>query len=271
MLFRENIIQPLCDVRLKAVLRFYEELNDYLPPERRKVSFDHAFEDGASVSSVLAAVGVPEQQVDLVLVNGESANLDHQLRDKDRISVYPVFESFDVSELARLEGRPLRQLRFVVDTRLGRLAAYLRMLGFDTLFERACRDAELVAVSQREKRILLTRDQRLLMHRGVTRGHLVPAEVPRIQLAEVLAHFDLAGAVKPFQRCLRCNALMEEAKKAEVLFRVPFRIRAHYERFWVCPGCGRVYWQGSHFRRMRNFIDQTLRAARTRTRPPEHA
>ena len=206
---------------VKATLRFYEELNDYLPPERRKVCFSHTFEDGTMIRTVLAAVGVPEQQVDLVLVNGESADLDHRLRDGDRISVYPVFESFDVSELARLRGRPLRQLRFVADTHLGKLATYLRMLGLDTLFDRDYRDTELVAISQEQKRILLTRDQRLLERRGVTRAYRVTATVPRVQLEEVLARFDLAGSVKPFRRCLRCNALVEAAEKSDVLARLP--------------------------------------------------
>lgn len=252
---------------VKTVLRFYEELNDYLPPERRKVCFTCTFEDGASVRTVLAAAGVPEQRVDLVLVNGESADLDYRLGDGDRISIYPVFESFDVGALARLQGRPLRRLRFVVDTHLGKLATYLRMLGFDTLFERDCSDAALVAISQAQGRVLLTRDRRLAQHREVTRAYRVAATVPRLQLAEVLARFDLTGAVKPFRRCLRCNALVEVADKADVAARLPLKVRHHYTRFWICPACGRVSWQGSRFRRMRKFVDQVVRIALAH--PPE--
>ena len=249
---------------VRITLRFYEELNDYLPPEQRKVSLEHTFGDDASVRTVLGAVGVPEQQVDLVLVNGKSENLDHRIRDGDRLGIYPVFESFDVSELTRLQGRPLRQLRFVADTRLGKLAAYLRMLGFDTLYERDWREAELAAISQEQERILLTRDSLLSRHRGLTRAYCVAAEVPRGQVAEVLARFDLAGAVQPFGRCLRCNARVEEAGKAEVLSRISSRTGTQYERFWVCPGCDRIYWQNTHFRRIQHFVDHTLQAARTR-------
>jgi uncharacterized protein with PIN domain len=248
---------------VKAALRFYEELNDYLPPEQRKVGFSRTFGDGASVRTVLAAVGVPEQLVDLVLVNGDSASLDQRVANGDRISVYPVFESLDVSELARLHDRPLRNLRFVVDTRLGRLATYLRMLGFDTLVGGAGGDMELVEISKQHERILLTRNQRLLERHGLTRVYRVAAAVPRRQLAEVLWRFDLARAVRPFRRCLRCNTPVEVPAEAERSSRPPRGIQSRHARLPVCPGCGTACWRGRHFRRMRCFVDAVLRAVRT--------
>ncbi|MEK7405630.1 MAG: Mut7-C RNAse domain-containing protein, partial [Acidobacteriota bacterium] len=145
-----------------AHFRFYGELNDFLSPERRMTAFPHSFELPAPVKDMIEGLGVPHTEVDLILANGESVDFSYVVRDGDRISVYPVFESLDITPLLRLRERPLRQPRFVLDAHLGKLAAYLRMLGFDTLYRNDYQDPELVALAARDKRILLTRDVGLL-------------------------------------------------------------------------------------------------------------
>lgn len=239
----------------RAWMRFYEELNDFLPAERRKVEFDHHFTGRPTVKDVIESLGVPHPEVDLVLVNGESVDFSRVVRHDDRISVYPVFETLDVGSVSRLRPAPLREPRFVLDVHLGRLARYLRMLGFDTAYGNHAEDAELAHRSRQERRILLTRDVDLLKRNEVTHGAWVRATDPLQQLEEVLGRFQLHGSIRPFGRCTRCNGELDPVDKERILHRLQPNTRKHYDEFWICRGCSRVYWQGSHFQHMRRIVE----------------
>ena len=242
----------------RASLRFYEELNDFLPASKRKVAFDYIFELSGSVKDMIEALGVPHTEVDLILVNGKSVDFSYRVQDRDQISVYPVFESFDIAPLVQLRPRPLRQTRFGLDAHLGKLAGYLRMLGFDTLYRNDYRAEALARISGDEGRILLTRNRRLLMRNRVTLGYWVRANESREQLIEVLRRFDLFGSIAPFRRCLRCNGLLQPVCKEAIVDRLPPKTRQYYDAFSICPTCGRIYWKGSHYARMRRFIEGIL-------------
>jgi uncharacterized protein with PIN domain len=235
-------------------LRFYAELNDFLPPERRMRAFEYAFYVAPSIRDVIESAGVPHTEVDLILVNGRSVDFSYVVEDGDRISVYPVFESIDIGPLVRVRPKPLRQARFVLDVHLGRLAAYLRMAGFDALYQNDYSDEQLAAISSNEQRILLTRDVGLLKRAVIMRGYWVRETSPRLQLAEVLRRFDLFGQVTPFVRCLACNAPLEPVAKEDVAARVPATVRAKHNSFQRCPSCGRIYWPGTHYQRMQRML-----------------
>lgn len=238
--------------------RFYAELNDFLPPSRRQVTFAHEVKGRAAVKDVIESLGVPHTEVDLILVNGESVDFGYLVQEGDRIAVYPVFESIDITPILRVRPRPLREPRFVVDGHLGRLAAYLRMLGFDTLYRNDYTDAELAKLSAEEGRILLTRDRGLLKRSQVTHGYCLRHITPREQAVEVLRRFDLRGAVRPFRRCLRCNGLLREVAREDVWDLLPLHVRAEHEEFRRCTRCGQVYWKGSHYRRMCRLVQELL-------------
>ncbi|HWQ52466.1 MAG TPA: Mut7-C RNAse domain-containing protein [Bryobacteraceae bacterium] len=238
-----------------ARFRFYAELNDFLPPERRARTFEHPFLDRASVKDMVEAFGVPHTEVDLILANGEPVDFAYVVRDGDRISVYPMFEALDIGPVTRVRPQPLRDPRFVLDTHLGRLAGYLRMMGFDTLYRNDYGDEELARISREERRILLTRDRGLLKRGAVTHGSYVRETAVRGQLAEVLRRFDLFRAAHPFRLCMRCNTALEPAARDQVLDRLPPRAAELYHDFLVCPGCRRIYWKGGHYERMRRFIE----------------
>jgi len=238
----------------QAHFRFYAELNDLLPPAKRQVTFTHFFEDRVSIKDMTESLGVPHTEVDLILVNGESVDFSYLVQDGDRISIYPVFESIDITPLVRVRPQPLREARFVLDTHLGRLARYLRMLGFDTFYRNDYSDEELARISSEEHRILLTRDSGLLKRSVVTHGYWISESAPRRQLLQLLQRFDLFGAIAPFARCLRCNDLLQPAPKEVVLDRLLPMTEQMYDEFHICPECGRIYWQGSHYRRMQQFI-----------------
>jgi uncharacterized protein with PIN domain len=236
-------------------LRFYEELNDFLPEDRRKKSFHLRFRGTPSVKDVVESAGVPHTEIDVILVNGESVGFEHRLKGGERVAVYPPFERFDVSSLTRLRPRPLRKPKFIVDVHLGKLARYLRLLGFDTVYERDLDDAEIASRSRGERRIVLTRDRGLLKRSAVARGYLVRAAKADLQLLEVIEAFDLRGEVAPFSRCLRCNGPVRPVERERVEDRLPHYTRLQYDRFRRCESCGNVYWAGAHFARLQSLVD----------------
>ncbi|MFB3826173.1 MAG: Mut7-C RNAse domain-containing protein [Bryobacteraceae bacterium] len=238
----------------QAVFRFYAELNAFLPPERRARPFEHAFLDAAPVKDMIESFGVPHTEVDLILANGESVDFAYVVRDGDRISVYPMFETLDITPELKVRPVPLRNPRFVLDTHLGTLARYLRMMGFDALYSTEAGDAELARLSRDERRILLTRDVGLLKRAMVTHGYFVRETAPRRQLAEVVSRCNLERVARPFTRCMVCNGVLEPAALEQVAGRVPPRALELYDEFLACPGCGRVYWKGGHYRRMLGLL-----------------
>ena len=239
-----------------AEFRFYEELNDFLPLGRRKVSFMQPFHGTPAVRDVIQAIGVPHSAVDLLLVDGRSVDFEHRLQGGERIAVYPVFERLDITPLVHLRPQPLRRTRFVLDVHLGRLARYLRMLGFDSAWQRDLDDSQIVDRALDEGRIILTRDVGILKQKRVTHAYWLRSMRPERQLAEVVAALSLQTQLRPFTRCMECNGLLRPVDREDLAGRIDADIRERFQRFWECPSCGRVYWQGSHWRRMQNIVDR---------------
>lgn len=237
----------------KADLRFYAELCDLVGEPSGRIERD--FLGSPGVKDLIESCGVPHTEVDLVLVNGEPVDFAYRISDGDRISVYPVFEAFDVEGVSNVRAQPLRVTRFILDVHLGKLARYLRLLGFDTEYSSDRDDADLVEDSLSEGRILLTRDRELLKHGRLSHGSLVRAIDPVQQLLEVVRRFHLEGSIAPFRRCPTCNGLLERVDKAEVIDRVEPGTRRTYDEFWQCRDCGQVYWRGAHFEDLSRLVD----------------
>lgn len=235
-------------------IRYYAELNDYLPPERRFATWTLDIDGRSPVGSLLASQGILIDVVDLILVNGEPAELSYLPKDGDRISVFPVFESFDIAGTTKVRVRALREVRFVLDVHLGKLASHLRMLGFDTLYRNDFTNEELTSLSLMQGRILVSRSQGLIAEPVLTHACRIGSQDPREQLIEVLNRFDLYRNTHPFTRCIACNAILEPTAKERILDRLPPKVAAGYEEFRLCPECDRLYWKGTHFRRMEAFI-----------------
>ncbi len=244
----------------QAWFRFYEELNDFLPAYKRKITFPYYFKGSPSVKDAIESIGVPHAEVDLVIANGNSVSFYYKLKDGDQISVYPVFESLNISTLSHLRPVPLRTPKFVVDVHLGRLSKYLRLMGFDTFFEEQANDSRIIKISMEENRTILTRDRNLLKNKKVSRGYWIRSQNPKIQLKEVIQKFDLVGLIKPFTRCLECNNIVVKVPKTDVFEELEHKTREYYTEFWKCPGCNRIYWEGSHFTSMKKFLELILSA-----------
>jgi hypothetical protein len=240
---------------MRAVFRFYAELNELLPRRSRQRDLEHDFRGPAPVKDRIEALGVPHTEVELILVNGDPADFGRRLGDGDRVSVYPY--------LAVLENPlPLRppypRGRFVLDQHLSRLAAYLRLMGLDAVHRPCFPDPELARVAVSEDRVLLTRDKGLLMRREIVHGGFVRATEPLAQLPEVLHRFGARERYAPFSRCLACNGLLAAVPGDAVADRLHPGTRARYEAFWECPQCGRIFWEGPHVRRMRGWVEGWL-------------
>ena len=245
-----------------AEFRFYEELNDFLPENRRKTSFRWPFFNTPAVRDVIQAIGVPHTEIDLVLVDGESVDFARRLKGGERVAVYPVFERLDISPVIHLRPDPLRGTRFIVDTHLGKLARYLRMLGFDAVCDQRFTGAEIVERSLKEKRIILTRSPEILKQKRVTHGYWLRRHKPLDQLREVLDELDLARQVKPFTRCMTCNGRIEKLEKTSLAGRIEPLILERFSEFWHCRDCGKVYWKGSHHQHMTRLVDYLIDSER---------
>jgi len=243
-----------------ATFRFYAELNDFLPAGSRGRDFVYPFTGTPSIKDVIEAIGVPHPEIDLIVVDGVSVGFDHRLADGHAVSVYPVFEAFDISPVIRLRPEPLRATRFVLDVHLGRLARALRLLGFDSAWNRDATHEGIIETARGEHRIILTRDRNLLKSGEVTHGYWIRSSDPEAQLRDVFARFDLRSQAKPFARCSVCNGEIVRISTEEGRREAPPAVRDHCDEYHRCSGCGHLYWKGTHYARLAEFIDRTMQA-----------
>lgn len=146
-------------------------------------------------------------------------------------------------------------IKFILDVHLGRLARWLRMLGFDVLYRNDYDDPEIVAIAGREARTILTRDLGIMKRRAVTRGYHVQSTKPQEQLHEVLTRYKLHDQIKPFHRCIVCNGLLDPVPKEAVIKQLEPKTILYYDDYFQCADCRKIYWRGSHFERMTTFIN----------------
>ena len=243
---------------LAVSIRAYGPLNDFLPACRRHVAWTHLVDRRAAVKDVLEGAGIPHPEIDLILVNGASVPFDHAVEPGDRIAVFPRFMALDIDPTTRVRVPTPALVRFVADVHLGALARRLRLVGLDTAYDAGAGDAELAARAGRDDRILLTRDRALLKRRVVAHGYFVRETNAHRQLVEVLRRFGPLE-LHPFSRCLRCNGELREVPKSSVDAALLPRTREYYDRFHLCAGCGRIYWQGSHWQRLARAVDAVAR------------
>ena len=240
----------------RAEYRFYGDLLDLLNLPNEAGVVTRTFDESPSVKDQIEACGVPHTEVDLILVNGVSVGFDYRVADGDHVSVYPFFRSLDIGEVSLVRPQPLAEARFVVDVNLGRLAKYLRLLGFDTKTDGRWHDPELVEVAVAESRMLLTKDRPLLKRSAVTHGYLVRAVHPTEQLVEVVRRFGLVEEMQPFSRCMECNGIPGSVNKADVDHLLEPLTRRYFHEFRQCPDCRRIFWRGSHFERLMTLVDR---------------
>jgi hypothetical protein len=194
--------------------------------------------------------------VDGILVDGEWVGADRSIRGGETIRVLPYALRAEIPESARLVPAPPEPVRFVLDGHLGTLARRLRLCGFDSVWSPDPRDADLASLSTTDGRVLLTRDVGLLKRRQVEIAHKVRATDPFAQTVEVLLRYGLASSLIPFSRCLACNGRIVAVDKAEILHRLEPGTRREHDHFRRCESCGRLYWRGTHYRRLTGLVEE---------------
>jgi uncharacterized protein with PIN domain len=227
-----------------AHFTFLGRLNDFLTRDQKDQTIRVEFRERQSIKHLVESLGVPHSEIGIVQVHGREATLETITQDGDEVEVQPI-----------RDGCPIEP-RFLLDNHLGRLAAYLRMLGFDCLYEISYDDEELAERLQRDERILLTRDRRLLMRKVVRHGYCLRSLDSLEQLKEVIQRFDLVKQIIPFHRCLRCNHALESISKEAVLDQLEPRTQQYFDEFQICPACKQIYWKGSHYERMLEIIEK---------------
>jgi uncharacterized protein len=244
-----------------ANFEFHARLHKFLEPGYRRGIVQCVCAESATAKHMIEALGIPHTEIGLIEVNKHVSSLDYLLQDGDRVSVHALAYPVAYLEAASpLSGGP----HFLADAHLGGLARLLRMAGFDTLYDNAFQDEEIVRIAVEERRIILTRDLDLLKRRNVVAGCYICSLQPTGQMEEVVARFGLAHRAHPFTLCLHCNAPLAPIDKAAVLDRLPPSVQICHTEFSHCACCKRVYWKGSHWQRMRDMLRAILsRSAQT--------
>jgi len=242
----------------RATIRFQFELNDFLPPDQRGREIAYKIKGPVAIKHSIEALGVPHVEVAHILVDGDAVGFFYLVGEGDRLEIFPARQEVDDEPIRSLRPLPSYPARFVVDGHLGQLAKYLRLLGFDTLYQVEIEDWEIAQVSQDQERILLTRDVRLLMRKNIVHGYWLRSKEPAEQIMEVLGRYRLMDTVAPWRRCLRCNGEVHKVTKAEIMDRLEPLTKLHYQEFHVCQECDQIYWKGSHYRPLRKFVQEIM-------------
>lgn len=240
-----------------AVLAFHGALKDFLQSVNRADGVvRYALHRRASVKDVIEALGPPHACVGGLLINGEPAGFGHLLQAGDLVAVHPLERPQKVLEPTLLRPEPLESLRFMADANVGRLARELRMLGFDTAYDRLLDDADVAQKAVEEGRVVLSKDRGLMKRSKVVHAHLVLEEAPGRQLVEVLRVFGLRPPFsRAFTRCAECNALLKLVSKEAVLHKLEPKTKKYFFEFKLCPICDKVYWAGSHSEGFRRRLE----------------
>lgn len=248
-----------------ATFRFYDELNDFLPADRkhREIAFQYVVPP--TVKDAMESLGVPHVEVELILVNGGPVGFEYRLADGDRVGVYSACERLDIGSAACL--RPRYQAphgaTFVADVHLRKLSRLLRLLGFDTAWSTTATDSELARTSAAEGRILLTRDRQLLKRRSIAHGTWIRSTDAIEQVCEVIRRFELRDRVTPFSRCIVCNGVLQSVDRSAVSERIPPRTAGWLNEYSECSDCRKLYWRGTHIARLQASVDRILRETAT--------
>lgn len=150
-------------------------------------------------------------------------------------------------------------MKFVVDCMLGKLAKWLKILGFDTVYFSKIEDSELLALAQKEGRVLLSRDNGLIEKSRDLKSLFINSEDWKIQVGQVLSAYDLWKDIRTYSRCIECNVQLKELQKAQAKNLVTSFVYEHASSFALCPQCGRVFWKGTHHQDMELKIAKMLR------------
>jgi uncharacterized protein len=236
---------------------FSNDLQVFLPSLKKGKPICIKFKGAQTAKHLIESIGIPHTEIAFLAANHLKIDLDYLVEDHSFIEVFsfidlphdPLQQQNNLSNLDRM---------FILDNHLGRLTAYLRMLGFDCLYDPGLPDSELAEISNNTHRTILTRDRRLLMRKIILSGYFLRSKQPLQQVVEIIHRFNLQEKIRPFLRCMRCNHLLLPIEKEKILHRLQPKTRHYYQEFRLCSNCDQIYWQGSHYDYMQKTIEMIL-------------
>ena len=166
-----------------------------------------------------------------------------------------------------MEGvRLINAPKFIVDTNVGKLVKWLRIMGYDTLFFNGSNDSNMIAIALAEGRVILTRDTQIVKRRIVTSGRLevilIQSDEPERQMQQVIDTLNLDCRFRPFTLCLECNQPLLERSKQQVKDFVPSYVFQTQDQYMECPACHRIYWRGTHWQAMTKKLNRFMQPRR---------
>ena len=160
--------------------------------------------------------------------------------------------------------RLISELKFIVDNNVGKLAKWLRIMGYDTLFFSSRNDSHMIATALAEGRVVLTRDTQIMKRRVVTSGKLkailIQSDKPELQMHQVIDTLSLDCQFRPFTICLECNQPLVVRNKQEVKDLVPPYVYQTQSQYMECPACHRIYWRGTHWQAMTQNLEKFVKS-----------
>lgn len=240
----------------KVYLRFFGELNYFFNDRNKKIR-EIKFKDRQTIKDILEGIGIPHTEVYFLLKEQQPISFSYLVKDKDEISVYPVFKILNIENSQNtLRKKFPYQPKFIADAHLGKLVSYLRILGFDTLYHNDFGDKLLAEKSKKENRILLSRDHGLLMRKNVKYGYFIKYDDPKKQLKEVINRYDLIDHINKASRCPKCNQTLKRVEKEKIIDSLEPKTKKYFNKFYICPDCDQIYWRGSHFNKINKMIEK---------------
>ncbi len=245
-----------------ARFRFFGNTNDFLPRSKRKIWFTHSFKGNPAIKDAIESLGVPHTEVDGILVDGKPKPFLYQLTNNDKACVYSDVKDCRIRHRKGLKVRPSGKPKFILDSHLGKLARYLRLFGFDALYRKDYVDHDIMDIAKKNKRIVLTRDIGLLKHKIIRHGYWVRSTDPKKQIPEVIKRFNVKKYIRPFHLCLECNGRIVKVRKKKIMRQLPQDTKAYFHQFCRCLCCKKIYWRGSHYEKLFNFVETVKRLLR---------
>jgi len=226
--------------------KLHGRLNDFIKPHYRTSTFYKTyFQDRPSLKDSLEAQGIPHPEIGLVRINRSPVTLQHNTPDGQEVDIWPSNLALAIQD---------KKPAFILDVHLGTLARRMRLLGLDASYSNSFSDEHIIQAAGKEQRAILTRDLGILKNSRVQVGYWLRADDPDTQIHEILKEFGVAGYMEPLSRCLACNGRLHPVAKEAVIGSLPERVARRFEEFYQCDACGKVYWKGSHYKKLIDYV-----------------
>lgn len=236
-------------------LRCFGELNDFF--ENKKGVRKVFFKDRQTIKDIIEGINIPHTEVYLITKENEPITFNYLVKDGDIISIYPVFRTIEIESDLKTTRKKYKGIpKFIADAHLGKVVSYLRILGFDTLYYNDYGDQKLAELSHQQNRILLTRDHGLLMRKIVEYGYFIRSDNPKEQLKEIILRYNIFKYINLSSRCPKCNGVLKKIKKDLIIDRLEPKTKKYYKDFQICSNCNKIYWKGSHFKKIDKLINK---------------